>query len=192
MATLFIIRWEIKWIVADFLACVVKNATAMPPLLCVRSRQHLFRWTPRFMVLTNSTNFIEDMSWVHHRSKPLMTTTTTDTFFVHQTEAQRYPCAVGKSEKCPARSDGWCSDHQVCTKIMVNVTLWTKMFAQMRSASGVVALPQESQPYYTGKGMCDRRCKSNGIPNRWDGTMIPNVWPSDFLSSSTDILIFCM
>ena len=52
------------------------------------------------MVLANSTNFIEDMSWVHHRSKPLMTTTITDTFFVHQTEAQRYPYAVGKSEKC--------------------------------------------------------------------------------------------
>ena len=75
------------------------------------------------MVLANLTNFIEDMSWVHHRSKPLMTTTTTNTFFVHQTEAQRYPCAVDKSEKCPTWSDGRCSDHQVRTKIMVNVTL---------------------------------------------------------------------
>jgi hypothetical protein len=75
------------------------------------------------MILANSTNFIEDMSWVHHRSKPLMTTATTDTFSVHQTEAQRYPCAVGKSEKCLAQSDGRCSDHQVRTKIMVNVTL---------------------------------------------------------------------
>ena len=133
MATLFIIRQEIKWTAADFLACAVKNATTVLPPLCIRSRRHLFRWTPRFMVLTNSTNFIEDMSWVHHRSKPLMTTTTTDMFFVHKTEAQRYPCVVGKYEKCPAWSDGRCSDHQVCMKIMVNITLWTKMFAQMRS-----------------------------------------------------------
>ena len=103
-----------------------KNATAMPPPLCIKSRRHLFRWTPHSMVLANSTNFIEDMSWVHHRSKPLMTTTTTDTFFVHQAKAQRYPCAVDKSEKCSARSDERCSDHQVRTKIMVNVTLWTK------------------------------------------------------------------
>ena len=57
-----------------------KNATAMPPPLCIRSRRHLFRWTPSCMVLANSTNFIEDMSWVHYRSKPLMTTTTTDMF----------------------------------------------------------------------------------------------------------------
>ena len=65
----------------DFLVCAVKIATAMPPPLCIRSRRHLFRWTPRCMVLANSTNFIEDMSCVHHRSKPLMTTTATDTFF---------------------------------------------------------------------------------------------------------------
>ena len=100
-------------------------------LHCALLRRHLFRWTPRCMVLANSTNFIKDMSWIHHRSKPLMTTTTTDMFFVHQTEAQRYPCMVGKSEKCPSWSDGRCSDHQVCMKKMVNVTLWTKMFAQM-------------------------------------------------------------
>jgi hypothetical protein len=109
------------------------NNYASPPL-CIRSTWHLFRWTPRCMVLANSTNFIEDMSWVHHRSKPLMTTTTTDTFFVHQTEAQRYPCTVGKSEKCSPWPDGWCSDHQVRTKIIVSITLWSKMFAQMCSA----------------------------------------------------------
>ena len=103
--------------------CSKKNAIAMPPPLCIRSRRHLFRWTPHFMVLANSTNFIKDMSWVHHRSKPLMTTTTIDTFFVHQTEAQRYPCADGKSEKCLARLDGRCSDHQVRTKIIINVTV---------------------------------------------------------------------
>ena len=67
-----------------------KNATSMPPPLCIRWRRHLFGWTPPYMFLANSTNFIEDMSWVHHASKPLMTTTTTDMFFVHQTEAQRY------------------------------------------------------------------------------------------------------
>jgi hypothetical protein len=79
-----------------------KKCNSYASSLCIRLSQHLFRWTPRCTVLENSINFIEDMSWVHHRSKPLMTTTTTDTFFVDQTEAQRYPCAVGKSEKCSA------------------------------------------------------------------------------------------
>ena len=30
--------------------------------------------------------------------------------------------------------------------------------------------------------MCDQRCRSNCVPNQWDGTTIPNVWPLDFLS----------
>ena len=65
-------------------------------------------------------------------SERLMTTTTTDTCLVHQTEAQRNHCAVGNSEMCPTRSDLQCSDYHVFNEIMINVPLWTKMFAQMR------------------------------------------------------------
>ena len=75
----------------------------------------------------------EVTSWVH-RSKPLMiTTTTTDMCLVHQTEAQSNHYVVGKSEMCPTQSDLQCSDYHVFNKIMVNVPLWTKMFAQMRT-----------------------------------------------------------
>ena len=116
----------------------------MPPPLCIRSSQDLFRWTPRCMVVTSSTIFIRHMQirrvgfttdqshsfWAW--SEQLMTTTTTDTCLVHQIEAQSNHCVVGKSEMCPARSDLQCSDYHVFNKIMVNVPLWTKMFAQMR------------------------------------------------------------
>ena len=60
-----------------------------------------------------------------------MTTTTTDTCLVHQMEAQSNHSAVAKSEMCLARSDLQCLDYHVCNKIMVNVPLWMKMFAQM-------------------------------------------------------------
>ena len=50
-----------------------------------------------------------------------MTTTTTDTCLVHQTEAQSNHCVVAKSEMYPARSDLQCSDYHMCIKIMVNV-----------------------------------------------------------------------
>ena len=66
-------------------------------------------------------------------SEWLMTTTTTNTCLVHQTEAQSNHCAVGKSEMCSAWSDLQCSDYHVFNKIMVNVPLWMKMFAQMCS-----------------------------------------------------------
>ena len=44
----------------------------------------------------------EVTSWVQHRSKPLMTTTTTtDTCLVHQIDAQSNPYAVGLRYVCP-------------------------------------------------------------------------------------------
>ena len=122
-----------------------KNATSMPPPLCIRSSRDLFRWTSRCMVVTSSTIFIRHMQirWVGFTtdqshsfwawSERLMTTTTTDTCLVHQTEAQSNHCAVGKSEMCLAWSDLRCSDYHVFNEIMVNVPLWTKMFAQMRT-----------------------------------------------------------
>ena len=97
------------------------------------------------MVVTSSTIFIRHMQirWVGFMMDQshsfwawlewLMTTTTTDMCLVHQTEAQSNHCAVGKSEMCSARSDLQCSDYHVFNKIMVNVPLWTKMFAQMRT-----------------------------------------------------------
>ena len=118
-----------------------KNATSMPHPLCIRSSQNLFRWTPHCMAITSSTIFIRHMQiwrvgfttdqshsfWAW--SKRLMTTTTTDTCLVHQTEAQSNHCTAAKSEMCPSQLDLQCSDYNVCNKIMVNVPLWTKMFA---------------------------------------------------------------
>jgi len=121
-----------------------KNATSMPPPLCIRSSQDLFRWTPRCMAITNSTIFIRHMQirWVGFTTdqshsfwawlERLMTTTTTDTCLVHQIEAQSNHRTIGKSEMCPARSDLQCLDYHMFNEIMVNVPLWTKMFAQMR------------------------------------------------------------
>ena len=121
-----------------------KNATSMPPPLCIRSSQDLFRWTPRCMAIASSTIFIRHMQirWVGFmmdqshsfwaRWEWLMTTTT-DTCLVHQTEAQSNHFTVGKSEMCPARSVLQCSDYHVFNEIMVNVPLWTKMFAQMHT-----------------------------------------------------------
>ena len=60
-----------------------------------------------------------------------MTTTTTDTCLVHQTEAQSNHCMVAKSEMCLSWSDLQCLDYHVCNEIMVNVPLQMKMFAQM-------------------------------------------------------------
>ena len=122
-----------------------KNATSMPPSLCIRSSQDLFRWTPHCMAVTSSTIFIRHMQirWVGFMmdqshsfwawSERLMTTTTIDTCLVHQTEAQSNHCTVGKSEMCPDLSDLQCSDYHVFNEIMVNVSLWMKMFAQMRT-----------------------------------------------------------
>ena len=122
-----------------------KNATSMPPPLCIRLNRDLFRWTLRSMVVTSSTIFIRHMQirWVGFTTdqshsfwawlERLMTTTTTDTCLVHQIEAQSNHRTIGKSEMCPARSDLQCSDYHVFNEIMVNVPLWTKMFAQMRT-----------------------------------------------------------
>ena len=97
------------------------------------------------MAVTSSTIFIRHMQirWVGFTtdqshsfwawSEWLMTTTTTDTCFVHQTKAQRNHCTVGKSEMCPAQLDLQCLDYHMLTEKMVNVPLWTKMFAQMRT-----------------------------------------------------------
>ena len=94
-----------------------KNATSMPLLLCSRSSQDLYRWTPRCMAIRSSTIFIRHMQirWVGFTmdqshsfwawSEWLMTTTTTNTCLVHQTEAQSNHCAVAKSEMCPSWSD---------------------------------------------------------------------------------------
>ena len=52
-----------------------KNATSMPPPLCIRSSQDLFRWTPRCMAVTSSTIFIthaNKTSWVHDGLEPLI------------------------------------------------------------------------------------------------------------------------
>ena len=96
------------------------------------------------MAITSSTIFIRHVQirWVGFTRdqshsfwawlERLMTTITTDTCLVHQTEAHSNHCAVSKSEMCPARSDLQCSDYHVFNKIMVNVLLWMKMFAQMR------------------------------------------------------------
>ena len=97
------------------------------------------------MAITSSTFFIRHMQirrvgfttdqshsfWAW--SDRLMTTTTTDTCLVHQTEAHNNHCVVGKSEMCLARSDLQCSDYHVFNEIMVNVPSWMKMFAQMRT-----------------------------------------------------------
>jgi hypothetical protein len=120
-----------------------KNATSMPPSLCIRSSQDLFRWTPCYMVVISSTIFIRHMQirWFGFMtnqshtfwawSERLLTTTTIDTCLVHPIKAQHNHCAVGKSEICPAWSDLQCSDYHVFNEIMVNVPLWMKMFAQM-------------------------------------------------------------
>ena len=122
-----------------------KNTTSMPPPLCIRSSQDLFRWTPRCMAVTSSTIFIRHMQirWVGFMmdlshsfwawSERLMTTTTTDTCLVHQTKAQSNHCTVGKSEMCSAQLDLQCSEYHMFNEIMVNVPLWMKMFAQMRT-----------------------------------------------------------
>ena len=62
-----------------------------------------------------------------------MATTTIDTCFIHQTEAQSHHCAVAKSEMCPTRLDLQCLIYHVWNEIMVNVSLSTKIFSQMRA-----------------------------------------------------------
>ena len=120
-----------------------KNTTSMPPLLCIRSSQVLFRWTPCCMVVASSIIFTRHMqirrvgfttdqshlfwAWLEW----LMTITSTDTCLVHQTKAQRKNCAVDKSEICSAWLDLQCLDYHVFNEIMANAPLWTKMFAQM-------------------------------------------------------------
>ena len=110
------------------------------PQMCVVEFQHLwllcFAFRPGLLLSKKPYAVTESevMSWVQHRSKPLMTTTTTiDTCLVHQTEAQINHCAVGKSEMCPAWLDLQCSDYHVFNEIMVNVPFWTKMIAQMHT-----------------------------------------------------------
>ena len=94
-----------------------KNATSMPPPLCIRLSRDLFRWTPHCIADTSSTIFIRHMQirrvgfttdqshsfWAW--SERLMTSTTIDTCLVHQSEAQSNNCRVGKSEMCPSWSD---------------------------------------------------------------------------------------
>ena len=121
-----------------------KNATSMPPSLCIRLSRDLFRWTPCCMAIASSRIFIRHMQIRRVRfmmdqshsfcawSERLMTTTTNDTCLVHQTEAQSNHCVVDNSRMCLVLSDLQCSDYHVFNEIMVNVPLWTKIFAQMR------------------------------------------------------------
>jgi hypothetical protein len=69
------IWWKIKWIAGDFLACVVKIATSMPPLLCIRSRR-LVQMNSSLQGCCKFNNFYQThankMSWVHNGSEPLI------------------------------------------------------------------------------------------------------------------------
>jgi len=114
-------RSNIRW--KEFLTCAIEFQHLW--LLCSAFRPGLLLSKKPYMVAKSKVT-----SWVQHRSKPLMTTaTTTDTCLVHQTEAQSNPCTVGLRYVWPIQVYNARTITCVRTKIMVNNTLWTKMFA---------------------------------------------------------------